>query len=111
MLANFGYFIIDFLVGGNTFLTERNFILTYYTLYVVCKQQVGAATVPSAFIARSGEWSQSRHFHVMSIHVIHANSCQFMSIHGISWHFMTFYVIYCYSCRFMSFHFISFHVY
>jgi hypothetical protein len=34
------------------------------------KKQVGAPTVPSAFIAISGEWSQSRHIHVMSIHVI-----------------------------------------
>jgi hypothetical protein len=80
--------------------------------------------VPSAFIVRSGEWSSSRHIHVMSIYSIHANSCHFMSLmsihiyvidvischftsfHVISRHFMSFHDI---SCHFMSFHVISCH--
>jgi hypothetical protein len=83
------------------------------TIFCLCSpelplKQVGAPTVPSAFIARSGEWSQSQHIHVMSIHVIHANSCQFMAFHGISWHFMSFIVIHV--VYVISFHFMSINV-
>jgi hypothetical protein len=55
-----------------------------------------------AYIARSGEWSRSRHIHVMIFHVIHViyvNSYQFipfMSIHAIHGNLR-------HSCQFMPF--------
>jgi hypothetical protein len=94
-------------VGGEV---QIRFPRPYATLSLSCqRQQVGAPTVPSAFIARSWKWSQSRHIscHInlcksgklLAIHLIHVISCHFMS-------FIQIYVIHansCHSCKFMSF--------
>jgi hypothetical protein len=53
------------------------------------EKQVGAPTVHSAFIARSGELSPYRHIHVMSIHVFHVFHVIYV-IHDMVCHFMLF---------------------
>jgi hypothetical protein len=47
------------------------------------RQLVGAPTVPSAFIARSGKWNQSRHIMSALVTLSSNWSCQFMSFHVI----------------------------
>jgi hypothetical protein len=94
-------------------------------LLSVQRQQVGAPTVPLAFIAKSGNGVNLGTFtschsckfmscHLckfMSIHVFHGivcQACHFMSFHVISCQFMSIYVN---SCQFLPFMlFMSFHV-